>query len=631
MLNGVGPAVALGRDTRMLQEILDKTAERLGKDLGNQPEVEAELRSTIGNVYDQLGLYEKASAMHRAAVAIHRSLPGDQDHQLVEALKRLANALAQDSKFAEAETNATEAVAIARRLPDHEHLAGCLNTLAFVLQPQGRVKEAVAIHRQVLDLRKSAPETSGEELAGCLNNLATALRDLAEFPEAEKLYREALELATNSVPPEHPLIAKTLNNLGMILQDQRKFTEAEPLLRRALDVNRKLQGDDEHPDYAVALSNLAKNLVDQGKVPEAEVLFRQALEKMKKTLPPKHPNIATAINNLAYTLSLTNDPVKLTEAASMFQQALDMQRELLGEDNQAVALSLNNLSSVLKDLGRLSEAEARQREALGKWRKVYGDEHPVVAKSLGALTDALMSGHKYDEAVKLCNELLPPELENRRTDLLMIRIGVLARGRRWKEAAADAAKIVSAKPDNHAHYGHMLTMVRLADGDREGARQACQQTLARFTATNDPNAAVRMAMDCLVIPLAGVDVEAAARLADSALAKNSTNVFYQFCKGLAEYRHGRFASAVAYMAKPLESHGHTWDDRLHLQAHVVLAMAHWQLKQADQARAALAEALELAETTLPKADSGDLGVGWQDWIISHSHLAEAKALIGGGN
>src|SRR2546427_6985046 len=46
MLNGVGPAVALGRDTRMLQEILDKTAERLGKDLGNQPEVEAALRST---------------------------------------------------------------------------------------------------------------------------------------------------------------------------------------------------------------------------------------------------------------------------------------------------------------------------------------------------------------------------------------------------------------------------------------------------------------------------------------------------------------------------------------------------------------------------------------------------------
>ena len=70
---------------------------------------------------------------------------------------------------------------------------GCLNTLAFVLQPQGRVKEAVAIHRQVLDLRKSAPETSGEELAGCLNGLATALRDLAEFPEARAAAALALQ------------------------------------------------------------------------------------------------------------------------------------------------------------------------------------------------------------------------------------------------------------------------------------------------------------------------------------------------------------------------------------------------------------------------------------------------------
>ena len=46
MLKGVGPSVALGRDTKMLKEILDKTAERVSKDLTNQPEVEAQLRMT---------------------------------------------------------------------------------------------------------------------------------------------------------------------------------------------------------------------------------------------------------------------------------------------------------------------------------------------------------------------------------------------------------------------------------------------------------------------------------------------------------------------------------------------------------------------------------------------------------
>src|SRR5262249_20564359 len=43
MLEGVGPSVALGRDTAMLREILDKTVERVGHDLKDQPEVQAEL------------------------------------------------------------------------------------------------------------------------------------------------------------------------------------------------------------------------------------------------------------------------------------------------------------------------------------------------------------------------------------------------------------------------------------------------------------------------------------------------------------------------------------------------------------------------------------------------------------
>src|SRR5207245_5350973 len=54
MLKGVGPAVALGRDTTLLHEILDKTAQRLDK-LKDEPLIEAELRNTIGEVYLALG------------------------------------------------------------------------------------------------------------------------------------------------------------------------------------------------------------------------------------------------------------------------------------------------------------------------------------------------------------------------------------------------------------------------------------------------------------------------------------------------------------------------------------------------------------------------------------------------
>ena len=65
MLNGVGPSVALGRDRKMLREILDKTVERVGKELTNQPEVEIELGKTLSAVYCDLGLWNQVEATAR--------------------------------------------------------------------------------------------------------------------------------------------------------------------------------------------------------------------------------------------------------------------------------------------------------------------------------------------------------------------------------------------------------------------------------------------------------------------------------------------------------------------------------------------------------------------------------------
>jgi formate hydrogenlyase transcriptional activator len=76
MLQGVGPSVALGRNTAMLREMLDRTAERVGKEMTNQPAFKAELRNLIGTLYRQLGNYPRAEEMHRAALVIRRKVFG---------------------------------------------------------------------------------------------------------------------------------------------------------------------------------------------------------------------------------------------------------------------------------------------------------------------------------------------------------------------------------------------------------------------------------------------------------------------------------------------------------------------------------------------------------------------------
>ena len=63
MLAAAGPSVALGRDTTLLKDILDKTAERVGKDLKDQPEVQGDLYVTLAQTYSDLSAFTKAEAM----------------------------------------------------------------------------------------------------------------------------------------------------------------------------------------------------------------------------------------------------------------------------------------------------------------------------------------------------------------------------------------------------------------------------------------------------------------------------------------------------------------------------------------------------------------------------------------
>ena len=48
----------------MLQEILNRSASRVGNDLTNQPEVEAELRGVIGQLYLDIGKWNESCLLY---------------------------------------------------------------------------------------------------------------------------------------------------------------------------------------------------------------------------------------------------------------------------------------------------------------------------------------------------------------------------------------------------------------------------------------------------------------------------------------------------------------------------------------------------------------------------------------
>jgi len=96
---------------------------------------------------------------------------------------------------------------------------------------------------------------------------------------------------------------------------------------------------------------------------------------------------------------------------------------------------------------------------------------------------------------------------------------------------------------------------------------------------------------------------------------------------LAEYRQANFSSAAEWAQKTVAVV--TPMVKRDAAAYAILAMAQHQLNHAEQAHAALAKAVEITETKMPRLESGDLEHDWVDWLIAHILLREAKALVNG--
>src|SRR5206468_12190332 len=73
MLQSVDPSIARGQDATMLRAILDRTAERLGHKLTNQPEIEADLRGLLGRVYLEIGDFDRARSEEHTSELQSRS------------------------------------------------------------------------------------------------------------------------------------------------------------------------------------------------------------------------------------------------------------------------------------------------------------------------------------------------------------------------------------------------------------------------------------------------------------------------------------------------------------------------------------------------------------------------------
>ena len=444
------PSEAQG-DTLTAPELLRRGVARLGE-LEEQPAVQADMMSVLGEVYQKLGRYDQAQSLLEEALSRRRMLSEEGSAETADILHSLAILAYRKRDYVSADSLLRQTLAVRREALGEHHpkVAESLNDLAVVLRKQGRLDEAEPLYREALAIRRDVLGGDHPDVASTLNNLAVLMASRGNHEGAEPLYRGVLAQRKKTLGPRHPRVANTLNNLAVSLREQGRLEEAEPLYREALEIRREALGAD-HPQVAQSMNNLAGLLREKGDFKAAGSLYREALAVRRDQFGEEHVKVATSLNNLAGVLRDLGD---LAAAEPLARRALRVYRKVLGVEHRWTMASQKNLAALLHAAGEHDEAERHYRASLATLRRVLPDAHPRLADALLGLGALLTDREKLKEGRLLLQEAVQVRQE--------------AYGQEhWKAAQAQS------------ELGRCLTK----KGDYDAARTLLKQALRVFERT----------------------------------------------------------------------------------------------------------------------------------------------------
>jgi len=390
-------------NTVTAREILDRGAEKIDKELADQPLTQARLQGTIGKVYDQLGLYQKSLLLHKKALDTRLKLLGNENLDVATSLNSVGDLYRKLGKNEEAEPFLIQALDVREKLlgPDHPDIAKSLNNLAVLYENTSRYTDAEPLYKRALAIQEKAHRPEYPDLAMSLTNLAILMARQGKYAEAEPIFKRVLSIDEKALGPDHPRVATDYNNLGIAYKLQKKYAEAEPLYQQALKIREKVLGAN-HPDLARSLNSLANVYLEQDRFRDAEPLYRRALKISEEALGLKHPDVALCLDNLGLLCAKEG---RYTEAETHYRRALEIREKSYGPVHHFVGSSLHNLANLYRDQNRYREAEPLYRRSLSIYRKILDPKHPDLLDLIKDFAVYLRSTGREAEASALETEV----------------------------------------------------------------------------------------------------------------------------------------------------------------------------------------------------------------------------------
>lgn len=246
MLLKVDPDSAGGQEMS-IPRFLDDVANWLDTGAGGPPDVEAEVRETLGKMYLKLGpsAAKQAEAQFQRELLLLEENHGD-SADIARATMWVGAAWWNEGKFAEAEGQYRRALEMRSRLfpKDSIEIAEVLHHLATCLDNEGRHSDAESLFKQALNTRIRLLGESNEETAATHIFYGLCLDKMGRTKEAIEQTRAAVDAVEKLYGASHWRVVHGIKQLAVLLTRNGDLAEAEVQWQRAVDGFTRLYGAD---------------------------------------------------------------------------------------------------------------------------------------------------------------------------------------------------------------------------------------------------------------------------------------------------------------------------------------------------------------------------------------------------
>ncbi len=314
MLSMASPYTSAGGPDTKVVELLDEAGRRLASSFAEEPEIEAEIRHTVGVTYRNVGNFIAAEEHLRRALELRIGVLGEKSPDTLLTKVYLGRVLTDQYRLAEAEQILRESWADQSDVLGDEHpdTISTLNGLGWLLLLDDRPAEAEPMLVRALDVRRRIFGSESTETLKTMANLAATRISQDKLEEAEDLARTVADTSLRVLGPRHPDTLYYTSIHAWWLWASGDLDAAIALYEPVLADARTVFGDRHH--YTLYwMAETAALRIDLDNFERAESLAMECLESTIAVFGPTHQRTLGVHQLLVDLYEAWNKPSKAAE------------------------------------------------------------------------------------------------------------------------------------------------------------------------------------------------------------------------------------------------------------------------------------------------------------------------------